>query len=94
VSEVANSFVTAPASAGSSFEIDTRRLARRPPFYEPIFNTFDVILQARGHERDDDWTVNLDEQALVGLMVVDQKMRTRSTRTGPSTAVTEEVCRH
>jgi AAA domain len=49
-------------------ESDRRRLARRLPFYERLFNTLDVVLQARGREREDDWAVSLDEQGLADLV--------------------------
>ena len=49
-------------------EINRRRLARRLPFYERLFNTLDVVLQARGREREDDWAANLGEQGLIDLV--------------------------
>jgi hypothetical protein len=49
-------------------EINQRRLARRLPFYERLFNTLDVVLQMRGRERKDDWATALGQQGLVDLV--------------------------
>src|SRR6202044_2922505 len=49
-------------------EIDRRRLTRRLPFYERLFNSLDLVLQARGHERENEWAENLDRQGLVDLV--------------------------
>ena len=49
-------------------EINRRRLARRLPFYERLFNSLDLVLQARGRERENEWALNLDRQGLVDLV--------------------------
>lgn len=49
-------------------EINRRRLARRLPFYERLFNTLDVVLQAKGREREDEWAASLDAEGLTDLV--------------------------
>ena len=49
-------------------EINGRQLARRLPFYERLFNTLDVVLQAKGREREDEWAASLDAAGLVDLV--------------------------
>ena len=49
-------------------ETNRRRLARRLPFYERLFNTLDVVLQAKGREREDEWAASLNADGLVDLV--------------------------
>jgi len=46
-----------------------RRLARRLPFVERLFNTLDPVLQAEGRKREEEWEASLQETGLADLTV-------------------------
>ncbi|VFA93884.1 exonuclease V subunit alpha [Nocardia farcinica] len=49
-------------------EANKRALARELPFYERLFNTLDVVLQAAGHDREDLWAEGLTNSGLIDLV--------------------------
>jgi hypothetical protein len=50
-------------------EMNHRRLARRLPFVERLFNTLDPVLQAEGRKREEEWEASLQEAGLADLTV-------------------------
>ena len=48
-------------------EMNRRRLARRLPFVERLFNTLDPVLQAEGRKREEEWESSLQEAGLADL---------------------------